>query len=202
MSEDIQKGSTFPQPEELWQGRPEGPKPDLKPPPYPKTIVAAGVMLIVVLGLWLLALVAACFTELAYMSKPEGGWPMNRLAHSVGVLTLVMMLVCLESFLWPAISFVRAKSTAKGTGVIGGFLVALGLYFAFVQTVGWWFGPPGAAWFPFDSFQWASGTFFLASIAAAPSAGILFLVGRAPYRAWRNAEDARKKNGPPKEGGA
>jgi len=198
MSEDIQKESTSPQQEKPPQEGVDGPKPDLQLPPYPKTIVAAGVLLIVGAGLMVLGLVWL-FCAVPGGGKSENWWPLV-----VGPLASV-------AFLLLGIRFVRATSTVKVTGAFGcgwvGLGLSLALIFGLLALVAWFgllsgapaWAPPSADELLAFSFALAWG-FLLAALFL--SAGVLFLVGRAPYRAWRNAENARKENGPPKEGDA
>jgi hypothetical protein len=192
MSEDIPKGSTSPQPEEPWQERPEGPKPDLKPP-YPKTIVAAAILLLVSGGLW----------AAAVLLRVSGGlWVVGFLGAFTPMLVFILCSLVIF-IIWPAFRFVRATSTAKDTGGIGRRLVVgvpvLSLFIAYLEYLRQTYvGAPVPVPFPANLFL----PCYILTGAAMLSAGILFLVGRAPYRAWRNAEDARKKNGSPKEGDA
>jgi hypothetical protein len=191
MSEDIQKGSTSPQPAEPWPGRPDGPKPDLKPPPYPKTIVAAGVLMIVSVGIFLVGFLWYPFTA-------SGVWVLlGALPMAVYTFWNVMRL---------AIPFVRATSTRKDTAGIGGSLIVggtiLSLFFAYLEyswqnlVVG---GVPVPANLPVPANPLLPCSILAGAVAL--SGGILFLVGRAPYRAWFDAKNARK-NGTPKEGEA
>ncbi len=190
MSEDIQKESTSPQPEKQAPDGADRPQADAKPPPYPKTVVAAGVLMLIFTGMWVLL-----GLEIA-LSEP-GRWASWR--------GFLLQMWPVPILLFAVIRFMRGKHKIKDARWVGWVCIGIGVLTGVAQpaTLALVLFPQSSGWSFYDVLElWTTLILMGAMGAAAVSAGVLLWIGRAPYRAWRMAKDTRQAGAPPKVGAA
>ncbi len=188
MSEDIQKESASPH---LGKPLPEaagGANSDAKWPPYPKTVVAASILMIVAIGLFLASLVLLLVEDPSISSGHRG----------FDLMPGLVMIAMLAFPIWRGIQFIRGHIVVKDIRMTGWTCITMALGALL----------PGAAMvvpsiirrepiWPDDAppfLIFLIGIFILAD-ATMLSVGVLFLIGRTSYRMWWKAQEARRDRG-------